>query len=586
MKVGNTSILWRRILNFAMSLQEEESPIHSLSDTFELVATRVYEEERRLQNLYLQNSILIPKKSKKTPCSLPIHKEAMKFFKKEKNDLSLTFEKYIRERRENQTSTEATLQQCAQFISYLEMTLQNKDLSVPQLLNTVVLHHSLLFHQHFQFLRDHGLKCSTILLRLNAIYHLIQWLRMTRSEHFHEYSQILDRLIIDRSRYNAITSNLQKKKTIENLIEMREWVEGGITSLQDIMFNSWPYFDALVSYSKYQTLTSRQYSWILGYTLASLWVFGVNARAKCIESMRLKDFKDIEQNTFHLSNNFKTSSTFGYQIVSATDVLKIYVKHIRKQVIEEDIDSDDATLFPTYKKTPLARGEASKKINSIFKKYGYDLTVTKLRDMISTHVEMLYSTGKISITGEDLIVFISFHVDYQQFVTVGQTHSLATHKRYYVVQEMNKKRKFEEGKEIQELYQAHMHQHSLPVASIESNPHPPPSPFQTSIDPTFVQDINETYDFGSSRSDLNKKGSRFEWTQDEIACLQSYILNVEPNLCENERKNKYSACLAYLKRADPSIQQYFHPHHCENSSRIKTGYEVALKKMGNRIMPN
>lgn len=63
-------------------LQEENGPIQvsSFSDTFELVATRVYEEERRLQNLYLQNSVLIPKKSKKTPCSLPIHKEAMNFF--------------------------------------------------------------------------------------------------------------------------------------------------------------------------------------------------------------------------------------------------------------------------------------------------------------------------------------------------------------------------------------------------------------------------------------------------------------------------------------------------------------------------
>lgn len=126
-----------------------------------------------------------------------------------------------------------------------------------------------------------------------------------------------------------------------------------------------------------------------------------------------------------------------------------------------------------------------------------------------------------------------------------------------------------------------MNHHSLPVTSLESNPglQAPPSTFQTSIDPTFVADIIESYDFGSARSDLSKKGSRFEWTEDEITCLQSYIVNVEPNLCESERKNKYSACLAYLKRADPSIQQFFHPHHCANSSRIKTGYEVALKKM-------
>lgn len=381
-------------------LGQEEDPKECITETFESIATRVFEQERRLQNLSLQNSVLIPNKIKKTPCSLPIHKEALKFFKKERNNLSLTFEKYVMERRENQTSTDATLQQCSQFISYLEMNLQNMNLSVPELLSSAVQHHSLLFHQHFQFLRDNGLKYSTILLRLNAIFHLIQWMRMTRNENFQEFSQVLDRLMIDRCRYNALAAQMQRKKTVENLIQMREWVDGGILALQEIMLDSWPYYDALVSLSKYQILTSRQYSWCLGFTLASLWIYGVNARPKCIELMKMKDFHEMENNQFHLSSNFKTSSTFGYQIVSAPDLLKIYVKYIRVQVIQKDIDSNDAVLFPTFSKTPLAKGEASKKINLIFRKYGYDLTVTKLRDMMSSHIETLHTTGKISTAGQ------------------------------------------------------------------------------------------------------------------------------------------------------------------------------------------
>jgi hypothetical protein len=128
-------------------------------------------------------------------------------------------------------------------------------------------------------------------------------------------------------------------------------------------------------------------------------VYGINARAKCIEAMTKKDLKDIEENQFYLSSNFKTSNTYGYQIVSVTDILQIYVKFIRKQRIPDEIDSDEATLFPTYKGTPLTKGEASKKINLVFVKYGYDLSVTKLRDILSTYIEELHSSGKMTQKG-------------------------------------------------------------------------------------------------------------------------------------------------------------------------------------------
>lgn len=373
-------------------------------ETYDIIATKVYEEERRLHNLYQRNLQLIPNRKKKTPCSLPINNSAMKYFTKNSNEILLSFQNYINERRDNQSSTLATLHQCSQFISYLEMTLQKKDLSTLDLLFDVVVNHSLLFHHYFQFLRDNGLKCSTILIRLNSIYHLIQWLRMTNSQHFTELSNVLDRLIIDRNRYNSITTIEQKKKTIDHFIGTRQWVEGGISSLQTMMLDSWPYFDALISLSKYQHLKSHQYSWALGFTLSTLWIYGINARAKSIESMTLKDFKEMEENGFCLSTNFKTVSTYGYQIVSPTDVLRIYVKYLRNQIIPEEIDSDQATLFPTFAKTPLAKGEVSKKINSIFKRYGYDLNVTKLRDMLSCHIEDLHTEGKISNIGEFILM--------------------------------------------------------------------------------------------------------------------------------------------------------------------------------------
>lgn len=175
-------------------------------------------------------------------------------------------------------------------------------------------------------------------------------------------------------------------------------------------------------------------------------------------------------------------------------------------------------------------------------------------------------------------------------VTTGQTHTMSVHSKFYVM----KKRKLEEAHENEKVYEKHCNKNPLPLASIldEDNLSSIQTPisqnssvstsatFNTTIDPSVIQDINETYEFGTARQDINKKGKRFDWTDQEISHLQYFIIHIEPTLSESERKNKYASCLNYLKRADATIQQDFHPFHCENSGRVKTGYEVALKRLG------
>lgn len=368
-------------------------------ESFESISIRVCEEETRLFRLKQQNLQKIPQKKKKQHCTLPVNKEAMKFFESDRN-ISMSFHSYVYERRDNQTSTQSVLQQCAQFVSYIKLTLKNeKSNTICELIFMVIDNNELLLHQYLQYLRELGIQPSTILLRINSIYHMIQWLKLTTTTHFTQLCQALDRLILERSRFHAITSINQKKKTLETLIEKRQWVEGGLPEVQALMRDSFTYFDSLVSLSTFQPLKSHQYSWCLGFTLASFWVFGLNARAKCIETMTRGDLQEIQEKEFHLSTNFKTSKTYGYQIVSVPDILKIYVKYIRRQRISEEIDSDEAPLFPTYSGTPLSNGEGNKKINSVFKRYGFDLSVTRLRDMLSTHIEDRFQDGKISSQG-------------------------------------------------------------------------------------------------------------------------------------------------------------------------------------------
>ena len=60
-------------------------------------------------------------------------------------------------------------------------------------------------------------------------------------------------------------------------------------------------------------------------------------------------------------------------------------------------------------------------------------------------------------------------IDYSQFVTVGQTHSFQTHHRFYVKKSLEKKRKYDEGTNLQNLFQTFLHDHPLPSTSIETS---------------------------------------------------------------------------------------------------------------------
>jgi hypothetical protein len=418
------------------------------------------------------------------------------------------------------------------------------------------------------------------------------------------------------------------------MIERREWVPGGMSEIMEMMIDSFAYFDSLVALATFQPLSCHQYSWALGYTLASMWTMAYNARIAAIETMTISDYQSIELEQFYLADQFKTSNIYSYQIINTTDVVKIFVKYIRKHVISPECDSGEAVLFPSWKGTPLAQGEASKKFSNIFRRYGYNLTVTRLRSIISTHVEEKFKKNEIS------------QEEYIRFITTGQTHTISTHRKYYV-----KKRKYEEGQQllesyqkifpaapvIQDYYDDNTNEEDMPLNDIisscdDGNPAeesfiapcssshtlyaPPCSSYQTLpsdtlttppysshtlyipsshplYTPSFYSsshthtilsggiDGHESRVFGMARTDIGEKKKKFDWIDEEINYLVEYIQNIAPSLPGAE-KNRYATCLSFLKTSAPDEAiQFFHPHHLRNSDRLKNGYLRALQTIAN-----
>lgn len=376
------------------------------------ILMEVLEEERRLRIDSNRNSCLLPDKQKKTQCVFSIDQEANKFLLEGSDSIRMTFRDYISSKRETK-GAEATLQQCGQFFTFIKVNATIQDIHTFKpydLLLTVCEQTPTLFNNFFNLLRDSGYKSSTILVRVNALLNLIDWIRMTSNSHFTNLTEVRERLELERRFFTTIASRANKLKTKESLLESREWIDGGIIGAQRLMNDSRRYFDALVKLSAYQRLSSHQYSWCVGYTLASLWVFTLNARGQSVQKMTMKSWNEISTNQLTLSDKFKTANTYQYQIISSTDILKLYVDHIRKSAILPEHDSEEAALFLTYIGTPLSDGEASKKVERIFHRYGYHVTITKLRAMISTHIEDMYHENKLTIEGKLLITRFIHHM--------------------------------------------------------------------------------------------------------------------------------------------------------------------------------
>jgi len=159
--------------------------------------------------------------------------------------------------------------------------------------------------------------------------------------------------------------------------------------------------------------------------------------------------------------------------------------------------------------------------------------------------------------------------EYQTYVEAGQTHSIATHQKYYV-----KKRKYEEAKMVQATIERIIPQIPELTSPVDHYPSPPHDQ-QTK---TIILNSSVERRFGTARSDLTEIRKKYDWIDEEINYLKHYIESIEPTLPEAS-KNRFATCLSYLKNTAPvDIIQFFHPHHISSSDRLKNGLLRAAKQ--------
>lgn len=169
-------------------------------------------------------------------------------------------------------------------------------------------------------------------------------------------------------------------------------------------------------------------------------------------------------------------------------------------------------------------------------------------------------------------------IEYTALVETSQTHRRSVHHEYYV----KKKRILEDAEIIPIAYEKVME--GCPTLEIDPNRYDEIIS-ESAIDPLSLSieenNLVSIRTYGIARDDIGIKGKRFPWLDEEIEYFHYYIREIEPTLNEQERCTKYATCLAHIKAADDDIIKFFHPHHLENSDRIKTGYLKALELLNN-----
>ena len=180
-----------------------------------------------------------------------------------------------------------------------------------------------------------------------------------------------------------------------------------------------------------------------------------------------------------------------------------------------------------------------------------------------------------------------FHqIEYTALVETSQTHNRSVHHQFYV----KKRKAVDDAARIPPAFAKITPNNPLKVINTEK--YEELKSFAETEEQTLLHQqaceqavdplVRDERRYGLARSDYGIKAKRFPWIKEEIDYFHYYFAHIEPFVGDEQKLAKYSTCLGFIKRADDEVVKYFHPHHLENSDRIKTGY---LKALASYVQP-
>jgi len=414
----------------------------------------------------------------------------------------------------------------------------------------------------------------------------------------------------------------KKTKSAEAIIAKRTFPVGGLSELRNIMDSDFEYFNSACEQSRLYRPSPSTYRELVGYVLASLWVYSPQGRGAAVEKISLADTVELLRTLSFGSTHSKTIATYKIQPLILQDeraahIVKQYVDILRP-------NSSDPQLLLQHNGKPLKQGSATKYILSYFQRNaGYNLGVNSLRRVQCSEVYVASIDGRVTESARKHFNFVQGHSDrinnaiyvklamqantdiardtfsklgsrritqsasepnitnddlLSQNVTSSQPEHnnvdllsqnvISSHPEHNNVDLLSQNviSSHPENNNVDLLSQNVTSSHPEHHASNNNNQILPPNP--TGLYPWPFDYLICYNDWGTAHSCGKKEGSRIPWDEREKQCLRDIFNEKSPDF--DHSVNKWKQLLQAVID-DPKARPLFHRNHVSDYTRIREG---------------
>jgi chemotaxis protein histidine kinase CheA len=246
---------------------------------------------------------------------------------------------------------------------------------------------------------------TTILNWLNDLTYFFKWYSYfsdfgrEQTVNPSQLQPVLQTIAALRKSLSKSIKKMKSKRTLQTAIELRRIPEQGIKVLQDIVEGKMNWVRSLVI----ETFVNAPSLFLSFMRLmyAAIYTSMGQGRVSGVQDMKYGQRVFLSSAGYAASNQFKTYSSFGYQIVSlAGNSLEIFEKYIKvaRPFIEMKLNISPKDNDPLFIN---ANGEAeqnvSRQVTAFFKEYNYHISTTALRSMVEMQTNDLYHNGLITL---------------------------------------------------------------------------------------------------------------------------------------------------------------------------------------------
>jgi hypothetical protein len=333
----------------------------------------------------------------------------------------------------------------------------------------------------------------------------------------------------------------------------------------------------------------------MNMVVSSIYAFCPNGRISALATLTEDQFDELDSPAFIMSTSFKTYEKFGMQpvIFDHPVVLKL-LQAYKVKFRPRNCGGPKSPLFITRngKLYNISRG-----VTRFFKaELGIHINTTTIRSLVETTMHKALMQGVI--TPEERAAVMNIN-----------GHSSQVTKEYYIrnEREADVANGCSAFKKCADLESSHSQSLFTPDAGAERWTGSSSSASRF-IDTTESNNIGIEYDFiecdtmnnsalsfeeefgltvedfsslqaldyGAKHPNQNKDALRVAWSNEEIKIIGHWCDNA---LRTNPQWSStiVARCLTFISSNDEA-RQYFHPHHVEDSSRLRHGYDCWLKQ--------